>query len=120
MDRDAAGRDVVDRDVVDRDVVDRDVVDRDVVDRDVVDRDVVDRDVVDRDVVDRVVAGCDVKAFDYLLLITGEITQPNPDGRRLPLDARERAYAREGAVTHMGELCQPGWILALLAGICSR
>ncbi|WP_181919171.1 hypothetical protein [Streptomyces sp. IB2014 011-12] len=90
------------------------------VDRDVVDRDVVDRDVVDRDVVDRVVAGCDVKAFDYLLLITGEITQPNPDGRRLPLDARERAYAREGAVTHMGELCQPGWILALLAGICSR
>ncbi|MGW7475163.1 hypothetical protein ACWGIT_26785, partial [Streptomyces cyaneofuscatus] len=105
---------------VDRDAAGRDVVDRDAAGRDVVDRDAAGRDVVDRDEVDRVVAGCDVKAFDYLLLITGEITQPNPDGRRLPLDARERAYAREGAVTHTGGLCQPGWILALLAGICSR
>lgn len=67
--------------------------------------------VVHRDAVTR-----DVKAFEYLSLITGEITRPNPLGRPL----RVLVSSGGAVITRMGEVCQPGWIYDLLAGICSR
>jgi hypothetical protein len=38
-----------------------------------------DRGEADRDAEDRVAVTRDIKAFEYVLLSTGEITQPNPD-----------------------------------------